>query len=285
MEKKFQLPERTKIVSNSILDFTLGPVIGDGAFAKVRRATHNPTGKTYAIKIIHLSSMENGDLENIQKEVQIHIALDSPFIVKLHDFFVQDNFLYMIMTHIAKGNLYVYMYKHFPLSQEEALEIWFQTLKGIEYLHAHRIYMRDIKPENILIDADNSVKLCDFGWACRMEDVEYRLVQGGTYLYMSPESLRKEIQDLASDMWSLGVLLYELTHFRVPFKIGMDAEEQLGNIDAGQILFDGEVAEEVKRVVRRLLKENKYQRPNIKELLRDSYVLSIQRDLEKKGWL
>ena len=84
--RKIKLPLRSVKLFNSISEFSLGPVIGDGGFAKVRRAIHKKSKTTYALKIMRLSEMSNGDLENIEKEIEIHTTLNSNYVVDLLDF-------------------------------------------------------------------------------------------------------------------------------------------------------------------------------------------------------
>ena len=84
-------------------------------------------------------------------------------------------------------------------------------------MHNKGFIMRDLKPENLLLDSKMNIKLCDFGWAAHMNDEEYRKLKSGTYAYMSPESLKGELQGKQSDIWSLGILLYELNYKKEPF--------------------------------------------------------------------
>ena len=270
--QSINLPPRKNPQFLSISEFLLGPVIGDGAFAKVRRATHQKSKEKYALKIMRLSTMNEGDIENIEKELEIHSSLSSPFIVNLIDYFQEGGMVYMVLEMISKGNLYQYMYKHIPLSIDQVLKFWTGAVQGIEYLHLNDIYMRDIKPENILIDKDLNIKLCDFGWASRMNDEEYRKLQGGTYIYMSPESLRGELQDQASDMWSLGVLLFELLHYKEPYKIGLSSDEQLNFIQNQEIKFKENLAENIKNIILELMHINKERRPMTKEILKKPWI-------------
>lgn len=271
-DKKIDLPPRKNRTFESVSEFFLGPIIGDGGFAKVRRGTHKISKIKYALKIMHLSTMGLGDLENIEKELEIHASLDSPYIVKLVDFFEENGCVYMVLEMVEQGNLYQHMYKNFPLSQTDALRFWFGALRGIDYLHSQQIYMRDLKSENVLVGKHREVKLCDFGWASRMSDFEYRRLRGGTYIYMSPESLRGELQDLASDMWSLGVLLFELIHYREPYKIGLSSKEQLQFIENSQIKFKEGLDQRIQQLILNLMSHDKQLRPSAKQVLAQEWL-------------
>lgn len=270
--KTLNLPIRKNEKFSSVSQFTLGPKIGDGGFARVNKAIDDQSGTEYALKIMHIPSMSEGDIQNIEKELDIHSSLDSPFVIKLVDFFQEKENLYMILEMAEHGNLYSYMYKNYKLSPDQIRHFWVQTLQGIGYLHSVGVYMRDLKPENILIDKQKNAKLCDFGWASRMSDEEYRSLAGGTFIYMSPENLRGELQGLASDMWSMGVLLYELVHYSEPFKLGISAEEQLEYIQQGRKEFGYGVPEIVQNLVTSLLSEKEEDRPSAQQVLENYWV-------------
>lgn len=85
------------------------------------------------------------------------------------------------------------------------------------YLHSKDIAHRDIKPENIVLDKSFRVKICDFGWACKMERGEVRTSICGTLEYMSPEIAVKNVYTIKTDVWALGILLYEMLHGHPPF--------------------------------------------------------------------
>lgn len=92
-------------------------------------------------------------------------------------------------------------------------------MKAIEYIHSQEFVLRDLKPENVLIDNKTKlIKICDFGWASSINDKEWLKEKAGTFVYMSPESLRSEIQGFESDTWALGILLYELFYNKEPFE-------------------------------------------------------------------
>ena len=269
------LPERPNKFQ-SVSEFRLESKIGEGSYAKVYRALHVPSQKFYAIKMINLSSMSKGDLENIQKELQIHSSIDSPSVVRLFDFFIESGKLHMVLELALNGNLYLYMYQHFQLPLATALDFWLQVLRAIGHLHSKFIYMRDLKPENVLVDEELRVKLCDFGWASRLEDIEYRRLSGGTYIYMSPENLKGELQGLKSDVWSLGVLLYELTHYREPFCIGISAEEQLEYIMSGKLEYKEDFNEDVRELIETMLEIDPERRPSVEDLQASSLLGKVE---------
>ena len=267
------LPHRQNPLFHSINEFSLGKELGEGAIAKVYTAIHKSSGKKYAIKKVIISTLSKGDFENVEKELDIHMELHNPYIIKMYDFFKENQVVYIVMDWAANGNLFQYLTSNSPMKVEEIGKFWTQTVLAIDYLHDKNIIMRDLKPENILLDENFNVKLCDFGWATRLSDKEYKKLQGGTYIYMSPECLKGEEQDKYSDVWSLGILLFELNHDREPFSIGDSCQEQLYFLKVQRVVFKKGFDRNISDIIYKLLKMEPEKRPTIKQILKDPYVL------------
>jgi len=105
------------------------------------------------------------------------------------------------------------------MDERNAFKYFIQTVSAINFLHSNELVHRDIKPENLLLDEFNNIKLCDFGWCVRIEDDEQRKTFCGTYEYMAPEVINEEYYNKSIDIWSLGILLYELLHGYSPFRV------------------------------------------------------------------
>ena len=114
-------------------------------------------------------------------------------------------------------NLFSLINKKNGLTEKEAFKYFIQTASAINFLHEQNLIHRDLKPENILIDNQDTVKLCDFGWCVELK-IGNRSTFCGTYEYMAPEIVNESPYDSAIDVWSLGVLLYELIHGYSPFR-------------------------------------------------------------------
>ena len=270
--RKVKLPPRKNKTFKSIKEFILGRKLGDGAYAIVRKAIHIETESTYAIKIIALSTLGENDYENVEKELEIHSNIVHPHIIGLLDFFQDDEKVYLVLEFAQKGNLFKFMHAHIPPDPQLMGTMWSQTVSAIKYLHDNEIIMRDLKPENILVTKDLSVKICDFGWAARIDDLEYRRLKAGTYIYMSPESLLGKLQSYQSDVWSLGVLLFEMHHNREPFSCGISCNEQLYFIRQQNVFFKSGLDNRVKALVSGCLIEDKTKRFNLSDLINSIYV-------------
>lgn len=137
-------------------------------------------------------------------------------IVQLHDVFQTNNNMY-IVTEMCDFDLYHYLKEKRKLPEEEATSMLKQIMKGIKYLHQHNIIHRDLKPANILLK-DKQCKLSDFGFAKNVEHENVFLKSiVGTPLYMSPQLLQKQKYTNKSDLWSIGLIFYEMLHGKTPW--------------------------------------------------------------------
>lgn len=121
-------------------------------------------------------------------------------------------FIYILLDIADNGCIYFYIHSRRGLPEDLALRYFYQSLAATKYLHDLGIVHRDIKPENILLDSNYNVQLCDFGWARSIVENMSRKSICGTYEYMSPEIALIQGHDSKTDIWSLGILLYEFIH-------------------------------------------------------------------------
>jgi len=248
--------------------------LGVGSFASVKLAKEKKSGKQHAIKIIcmHPSKVTSSDLHNIRTEITIHRKLEHPNIVKFHDYMQKDHNVYLILDYAESGNLYSFLHKRKSLSSDEIFRFFHQTCLAIQYLHQNDILHRDLKPENLLLDKTHNIKLCDFGWATR-RITEKRLTFCGTYEYMAPEIVHKKPYDYRVDVWSLGVLLYELIHKEAPYK-GRSLPEITKSLAKSQITFGSQTPADAKDLILRILKTNPSERLSLNQILSHPYVKS-----------
>lgn len=273
------LPRRYNPTFHSINEFQVGEQLGEGATSEVFSAIHKKTGQKYAIKKITIANISPKDYENIEKELDIHRDLKCQYIVEMKDFFKENGVVYVILEHVPNGNVFKFLTTYNPLSDYHIGRIWTQTALAIEYLHDKDILMRDIKPENLVLDMNYNVKLCDFGWATKLSDYEYKKLKGGTFVYMAPETLRGEEQDKASDIWSLGVLLFELLHNREPYTEAGSCEEQLYYQNVQRIVFKKDISRDLSDLISLMLNKDRNQRPTIKDMLNGPFVKPYLQDI------
>lgn len=206
---------------------SLNDCLGIGSSGIVYKQFDKASSKTFAHKIIfktRLSSCKekNLSIENVKKEINIHIKLKHPNIINLYAFSEASDTFSLLLEFAEGGDLYDLIQKQGRLSIERAIFFFIQICNAIKFLHSMNIIHRDLKPENILI-SKNIVKVCDFG-LCAIINAEKRYFLNsktfcGTYLFMAPEILRNEEYDEKIDIWSLGILLYEMVHGEPPFQV------------------------------------------------------------------
>lgn len=149
----------------------------------------------------------------------------------------------------------------------------------MEYIHSRNIAHRDIKPENILLDEDFNIKLCDFGWASEMDSQKPRFSVCGTFEYMPPEVAHQDSHTIAADMWSLGILLYEMLHGHAPFKAS-SLDEIRAKIKNQQIRIIANFQKETKDLIKLLLRQDSKMRLTSRQVLQFMEMFFDKTDLE-----
>ena len=170
-----------------------------------------------------------------------------------------------------RGNLFHFLRKHKNLSEKQKVGIFEKVCRAIDFVHDEGVIHRDIKPENILIGTHGEIKLCDFGWAAALNTGGCRNTFCGTYEYMAPEIYRNKAYDKKIDIWSLGILLYELLHGYSPFK-GKAMKDVYSNILKRKIIFNDSVCIEAKNLIIQILNPLPKERPSVKEIIQSEYL-------------
>ena len=186
-------------------------------------------------------------------------------IPRLHDFSFKDKTFSILLDYASKGDLKRYFLKRGKLEEGEAVHILFQLLHALDYIHARDVIHRDIKLENILVADDLTVKLCDFGWASPPDDFN-RNVVCGTYEYMAPETITCQHYNSKIDIWSFGVLAYELVHGRTPFS-DRTVEGIKQKILEGNFSINSSTSEQYKRLIFMCLEYLPDRRPTARDII------------------
>lgn len=243
--------------------------MGNGAFASVIEAMHIQSKRKYAIKQVNLLKIAPVDYENVFKELEIHSRINSPFLVRMYDFWKEGAMIHIVLELCPGGNLYRFMNMN-NLSETEIRRFFVHATLGIKYLHSQGVIMRDLKPENIVLDARCNAKICDFGWAADVKDTAYCSIKAGTYAYMSPESLSGTLQNEKSDVWSLGVFLYELMYNKEPYQ-GNSCSSMLRAIRDTKIEFPNKGLVGANQLIVEVLKFGVRERPSLKFILTSQF--------------
>jgi serine/threonine protein kinase len=210
-------------------DFVMDKQLGHGRFATVYRALEKESGVLVALKVINKQFLlKHNFLHQIRREVEIQSKLEHPNIIRLYGYFQDKTSLYLVEEFAENGALFEYVHAKKRLDVAQVKRIAFQILAALHYLEQRKIMHRDIKLENILLDKNGEPKLADFGWAVHAITGK-RKSFCGTVLYLPPELISKQEYDFKVDIWSLGILLFELATGKAPFA-GEDNNSTLESI-------------------------------------------------------
>ena len=204
--------------------YKFGRLIGRGAFGKVNLGLHILSGRIVAIKSFNKSKLETPSKarDKIYHEVSLMRNLKHNLIIRIYETIETSQYILIIMEHISGGDLLSFVKKRTKLSEKTAKYIFRQLITALKHIHSHNIVHRDIKLDNILIDLNNNIKLCDFGVSKQIHKGMLLKDKCGTPAYIAPEILSSDndngYEGPPVDMWSSGVVLYAMLSGTVPFK-------------------------------------------------------------------
>ena len=192
--------------------------VGTGGMSDVYKAKDHALGRYVAIKVLKSEFSEDTNfVSKFRTEAQSAAVLEHPNIVNIYDVGSENGIHYIVMEYVEGITLKTYIEKKGQLTYKEALSIAIQVGRGIQAAHAKNIVHRDIKPQNIIISTDGKVKVTDFGIARAVSENTIHSDVMGSVHYASPEQARNGYVSNRSDIYSLGIVMYEMVTGRVPF--------------------------------------------------------------------
>nr|WP_077300299.1 Stk1 family PASTA domain-containing Ser/Thr kinase [Virgibacillus pantothenticus] len=200
--------------------YLIKETIGGGGMANVYLARDTILERDVALKSLRLEYANDQEfIARFDREAHAATSLNHPHIVNIYDVGEEDHLLYMVMEYVKGMTLKEYIQNKGPLDVAEALEIMQQITGAIAHAHANDIVHRDIKPQNILVDTNGQVKVTDFGIAVALSATSLTQTNSilGSVHYLSPEQARGGMATKKSDIYSLGIVLYELLTGQLPF--------------------------------------------------------------------
>lgn len=200
--------------------YEITELIGEGGMADVYKAVDVVDNKTVAVKILKKEFAESEEfLRRFRNESKAIAVLSHPNIVKIYDVGFSEKIQFIVMEYIDGITLKEYMENEKILSWKDAVHFVTQILRALQHAHERGIVHRDIKPQNIMMFTDGTIKVMDFGIAkfAREEGKTATDQAIGTVHYISPEQARGDITDAKSDLYSVGVMLYEMLTGQKPF--------------------------------------------------------------------
>ena len=257
--------------------------IGGGGMSEVYKAKCHKLNRYVAIKVL---KEEFGKDDNFVKkfniEAQAAAGLSHPNIVNIYDVVNENNMHFIVMELIEGITLKDYIASKGMLDIKEAINIALQVAKGLECAHERNIVHRDVKPQNIIISVDGTVKVADFGIAKATTEETINAFALGSVHYISPEQAKGAYTDIRSDIYSLGVSLYEMISGRVPFNGENAVAVALAHVEevvTPPSIYNSKISPELETIVLKCMQKSPDRRyQNLKELIRELQNLLIQRN-------
>eukprot|EP01156_Anaeramoeba_ignava_P022696 Anaeramoba_ignava/c20957_g2_i3.p1 GENE.c20957_g2_i3~~c20957_g2_i3.p1 ORF type:complete len:339 (-),score=99.22 c20957_g2_i3:315-1331(-) len=200
-------------------DFNIQSLIGQGQSANVFQVEQKNNGQLFAMKVMEKNWItKNKQVVNVKNERDVLAQSKNPFLVKLHHCFQSNSHVFLIMDLVQGGELYHHLNREEEVFTEQRVKFYAaELICALESLHKEGIAYRDLKPENILIDDEGHLKLADFGLAKPLKKQNRTFSFCGSPEYLSPEVIERKGYGTATDLWALGVILYEMLHGLPPF--------------------------------------------------------------------
>ncbi|XP_038823083.1 MAP/microtubule affinity-regulating kinase 3-like isoform X7 [Salvelinus namaycush] len=260
-------------------NYRLLKTIGKGNFAKVKLARHILTGREVAIKIIDKTQLNPNSLQKLFREVRIMKILNHPNIVKLFEVIETERTLYLVMEYASRGEVFDYLVAHGRMKEKEARAKFRQIVSAVQYCHQKHIVHRDLKAENLLLDADMNIKIADFGFSNEFTMGNKLDTFCGSPPYAAPELFQgKKYDGPEVDVWSLGVILYTLVSGSLPFD-GQNLKELRERVLRGKYRIPFYMSTDCENLLKRFLVLNPAKRGTL-EVREDS-----ENQIMKDRWI
>ena len=198
-------------------NYILTKIIGKGSFSNVYKCHHIETNNLYAIKVVSLKNLAHKIIENIEIEINTMMKLKHDNIVKLYDTIKTEKYICLVIDYCDGEDLNKYIKKNGRISEKQTKIFMTQIASGLYYLYSLNLIHRDLKPHNILLSKNGNIKIADFGFVKDYTENSMFDTLCGSPIYMAPEILQHKKYDAKVDLWSIGIILYEMLSAEPPF--------------------------------------------------------------------
>uniref|UniRef100_A0A674B2P8 non-specific serine/threonine protein kinase n=1 Tax=Salmo trutta TaxID=8032 RepID=A0A674B2P8_SALTR len=243
-------------------NYRLLKTIGKGNFAKVKLARHILTGR----------EVRHQQTQQLFREVRIMKILNHPNIVKLFEVIETEKTLYLVMEYASGGEVFDYLVAHGRMKEKEARAKFRQIVSAVQYCHQKHIVHRDLKAENLLLDADMNIKIADFGFSNEFVMGSKLDTFCGSPPYAAPELFQgKKYDGPEVDVWSLGVILYTLVSGSLPFD-GQNLKELRERVLRGKYRIPFYMSTDCENLLKRFLVLNPAKRGTLEQIMKDRWI-------------
>uniref|UniRef100_A0A671NUS5 non-specific serine/threonine protein kinase n=1 Tax=Sinocyclocheilus anshuiensis TaxID=1608454 RepID=A0A671NUS5_9TELE len=267
-------------------NYRLLKTIGKGNFAKVKLARHVLTSKEVAVKIIDKTQLNSSSLQKVSLLLHVlicdHLSFSPP--VKLFEVIETDKTLYLIMEYASGGEVFDYLVAHGRMKEKEARAKFRQIVSAVQYCHQKCIVHRDLKAENLLLDADMNIKIADFGFSNEFTMGNKLDTFCGSPPYAAPELFQgKKYDGPEVDVWSLGVILYTLVSGSLPFD-GQNLKELRERVLRGKYRIPFYMSTDCESLLKKFLILNPTKRGSLEQIMKDRWMNVGHEDDELKPY-
>lgn len=258
--------------STRVGKYELGRELGEGTFAKVKVARNIETGQNVAVKIIDKQMILSRNLTHqVKREISTMKLVKHPNIVRLYEVLASKRRIYLVMEYVAGGDLsdkIAYLQK---ITEEEARKYFHQLIDAVDSCHSRKVYHRDLKPQNILLDTKGNLKVSDFGLSVLHQTDTILSTTCGSPNYIAPEVIVSEnYYGAAADIWSCGVILFELLAGFSPFE-DSNLIDQFHKICKAEYSFPSWFSFGARRLIAKILDPRPNSRMTIAQIYEDEW--------------
>ncbi|XP_041627550.1 serine/threonine-protein kinase SIK3 isoform X4 [Vulpes lagopus] len=252
--------------------YEIDRTIGKGNFAVVKRATHLVTKAKVAIKIIDKTQLDEENLKKIFREVQIMKMLCHPHIIRLYQVMETERMIYLVTEYASGGEIFDHLVAHGRMAEKEARRKFKQIVAAVYFCHCRNIVHRDLKAENLLLDANLNIKIADFGFSNLFTPGQPLKTWCGSPPYAAPELFEgKEYDGPKVDIWSLGVVLYVLVCGALPFD-GSTLQNLRARVLSGKFRIPFFMSTECEHLIRHMLVLDPNKRLSMEQICKHKWM-------------
>lgn len=243
--------------SNPLVNYSLLNSIGEGTFGKVHLGIHNLTKEKVAVKVLEKAKiLETEEIERINREIKFLKKFKNINIIKIYEIIETKSNVYFIMEHASGGELFNYIVRNKKVDEKEASFFFSQIVHALDFIHKQNIVHRDVKPENMLLTENKTIKLIDFGLSNQYTKGGLLKTPCGSPCYAAPEMiLGRKYQGTQIDIWSLGITLYAMICGFLPFEDKNNDKLYKKILDC-KLEFPSHVSDYAKDIITKILAVN-----------------------------